>query len=465
MLQLSGARRARRAITLTAACAATALIMGPAPAAGHTAHAPVGKTWVAPTSFTTVATNVAARSDRRPTNGGVYDRTAGKTFISWAGQYEDNYVQAYDHRTGTWTAPVKVADGGNDTHNYPTLIQADDGHLLAFRGMHNRKLWLARSPAPHSIEGTWTDTQIPEGLGATYPMVFKTADGSIFVFVRETAGDLDKQYPTDFRPMKYVRSTDNGRTWQSSESLTGERWNIAPQTRVDNMNEVYIGQLRHEPAGLGHRERVSIVYTLAGGGPEGHLHDRYHKNIYHAYFYPHDLHFRSATGEDLGVEIDDADQEAHLKVVDTPLQMPNPRSPDYIQLVGSTFGGHAPFVVWMQLDAQAVVHSWTAVHTPLGWQKREVATGLRVRDMERVDPLTWRVYTTSTAPDVTAVSTARLYAGLLWQPEATIAVPRPVQRIEVIQDYRDPARLILSGASSARPADVADGDIYVAGAS
>ncbi|MFC7535103.1 BNR-4 repeat-containing protein [Actinoplanes sp. GCM10030250] len=449
------------------ALSAAAVLVAAAAVPGHAGAAvPVSRTGpsAAPTSFTTVATNVAARSDRRPTNGGVYDRTAQKTFISWAGQFEDNYVQAYDHRAKIWSAPVKVADGGNDTHNYPTLIQAGDGHLLVFRGMHNRELWFARSERPHSIEGTWTDTQIPEGLGATYPMVFKSTAGHLFVFVRETAGDLDKQYPTDFRPMKYVRSTDNGRTWQSSETLTGERWNIAPQTRTDNMNEVYIGQLRHEPGAPGRPERVSIVYTLAGGGPEGHLHDRYHKNIYHAYFSPADLKFRSAAGADLGVKIDDADQERHLKVAETPLQTVNPRSPDYIQLVGSTVGGFTPFVVWMQLDEAAVVHTYTGVFTPLGWRNREVASGIRVRDMERVDALTWRVYATTNDPAVTAISTFKLYAGAFWQSEATIPVPRAVQRIEVIDGYRDPARIIVSGASSARPADVADGDIYVAGA-
>lgn len=441
------------AVLVTAAAAAPAAAARPAPPAGPSA---------APTSFTTVATNVAARSDRRPTNGGVYDDVAGKTFISWAGKYEDNYVQAYDHRTKSWSAPIKVADGGNDTHNYPTLVQANDGHLLVFRGMHNRELWFARSERPHSVEGTWTDTQIPEGLGATYPMVVKSAAGHLFVFVRETAGDLDKQYPTDFRPMKYVRSTDNGRTWQSSETLTGERWNIAPQTRTDNMNEVYIGQMRYEPAGLGRPERVAIVYTLAGGGPEGHLHDRYHRNIYFTYFHPGDLTFRSAAGRNLGVKIDDADQEKHLKVVETPLQTVNPRSPDYIQLTGST--ALTPFVVWMQLDAQGVVHTHTGIHTPFGWHTREVATGIRVRDMERVDPLTWRVYATSTDTTVTAVTTFKLFAGTLWRSESTIPIPRAVQRIEVVDGYRDPARLIISGASSARPADVSDGDIYVAGA-
>jgi hypothetical protein len=38
-----------------------------------------------------------------------------------------------------------------------------------------------------------------------------------------------------------------------------------------------------------------------------------------------------------------------------------------------------------------------------------------------------------------------------------------VQRIEVIDGYRDPARILATGASSAREVAVADGDIYVAG--
>lgn len=62
----------------------------------------------------TAATGVAARTDRRPVAGGVYDPVAHQTFISWAGQHEDNYVQAYDHRRRAWSAPVRVAGGDDD---------------------------------------------------------------------------------------------------------------------------------------------------------------------------------------------------------------------------------------------------------------------------------------------------------------------------------------------------------------
>lgn len=408
------------------------------------------------------ATGVAARTDRRPVAGGVYDAAVGKTFISWAGRFEDNYAQAYDHRARTWSAPVRVAGGDNDSHNYPTMIQAADGHLLVFRGLHNRELWMARSPRPHAIDGIWTDVHLPEGLGATYPMPFRTADGTIFVFVRETAGDLDPSFPSDTRPMKYVRSTDNGRTWRSSATLTGDRWAIAPLNRPDNMNEIYLGQLRYEPATRLHAERVGIVYTLAGGGPEGHLHDRYHRNVYYATFSPRDLTFSSAAGVSLGTSIDDAEQEAHLKVAETPLQAVNPRSPDYISLVGTTRGA-APFVVWMRIDAAGVVRTNSGVWSRArGWRTRELGTDVRVRDMERSGPASWRVYAT-TADGAPGIETYQLTGGLAWRHESTIATPKAVQRIEVIGGHRDPARVLATGASSAREVEVADGDIYVAG--
>ncbi len=228
------------------------------------------------------------------------------------------------------------------------------------------------------------------------------------------------------------------------------------------MNEIYIGQLRYEPARFGRAERVHVVYTLAGGGPEGHLHDRYHHNIYYTYFTPADLHFHAADGRDLGTVIDDADQEAFLRVAETPLQpAPFSRSPDYIQLVGQVIG--LPFVVWMQLDTTGVLHDFAGIWTPFGWRTREVATGARVRDMEPLNAFTWRVYATREGT-TSGIGTYLLHAGTAWQNESVIETPRAVQRIEVIGGYRDPARLLATGASSAREVSVADGDVYVVGA-
>jgi hypothetical protein len=418
-------------------------------------------------SLMSVANRVAARSDRRPVAGGCYDRAVDTTFVTWAGQGEDNYVQAYDHRTRSWCAPVKVGDGGGDPHNYPTILQADDGHLLVLRGMHNEQLVLARSAKPHSIEGEWTQEVIAEGAGATYPMPFKTANGDIFVFVRQTVYHLDPAAPVDLRPVTYVRSTDHGRTWRSSQELTGHRWALGPTGRADNMNEVYIGQLRYQPAGQGRPERVHIVYTLAGGGPEGNRHDRYHRNLYYTVFTPGDLRFRAANGADVGPCVDDAVQEQRLRIVDTPLEAlpPHPaghlvRSPDYIQLVG-TLAGRRPFVVWMQIDTAGVLHDHVAVWTRGRWRVGQLGTGVRIRDMEPVGRWTWRVY--ATRDGASDIETYRLHLGTWWRPESVIATPRPVQRIEVVAGYRDPLRVLATGASSARDVTVADGDIYAAG--
>ncbi|MFS8100865.1 BNR repeat-containing protein [Lentzea alba] len=408
-------------------------------------------------TVTATATNVAARSDRRPVAGGVYDRKVGKTFISWAGQYEDSYVQSYDHRKATWTAPNRVADGDSDAHNYPTMVQAKDGHLLIFRGMHNVELRMSRSPKPHSVDGVWEETLISKNA-ATYPMPFVTRDGTIYVFYRETSRDLDPTVPTDTRPMLYVVSKDNGKTWKNSTELTGDRFAIGSTARTDNMNEIYIGQLRQEDNG-----RVRIVYTLAGGGTEGHLHDRYHRNIYYAWFDPRNRHFYSAAGKDLGTQIDDADQETHLKVAETPLTVPNGvKSPDYIQLVGTTLG--KPFLMWFMGDPdKGPLRNYMSTWNGRSWETKEVARGLRTREMEPVDPFTWRVYATEDGKP--NVNTFLVRFGRTWTPEAVIPTAKPVQRVEIVENFRDPARAIFSGASSQRDVAIADGDISVAGIS
>src|SRR5205085_4111373 len=62
------------------------------------AHAPDPADRAGFWSVMTPAGKLAARTDRRPVAGGLYDAVAGQTFISWGGVHEDNYVQAYDHR-------------------------------------------------------------------------------------------------------------------------------------------------------------------------------------------------------------------------------------------------------------------------------------------------------------------------------------------------------------------------------
>src|SRR5438067_10250996 len=164
----------RRLLGLPLALCTVLAVVAP-PAAAHASPPDRAQAW----TVMTPAGRSAARTDRRPVAGGLYDAVARKTFISWGGVHEDNYVQAYDHATGTWSAPVKVGDGLDDSHNYPTMVQAPDGHLLVFHNLHNTQPFVARSPLPHSVDGTWTEQPIAAGDGATYPMPLVTDDGTV----------------------------------------------------------------------------------------------------------------------------------------------------------------------------------------------------------------------------------------------------------------------------------------------
>jgi hypothetical protein len=90
-----------------------------------------------------------------------------------------------------------------------------------------------------------------------------------------------------------------------------------------------------------------------------------------------------------------------------------------------------------------------------------VATGLRTREIERLGPNSWRVY--ANREGTPNVQTFLLDNGQSWTAESTITTAKEIQRIEVIAGFRDPARVLISGASSDRDVAVADGDIYVAG--
>ncbi|MEC3980173.1 BNR-4 repeat-containing protein [Amycolatopsis sp. H20-H5] len=439
-------RRALRAlIPLTAA----GLLISAAPALA--AHRAPGF------SVTTTASSVASRSDRRPDAGGLYDAASNKTFISWSGQAADTYVQAYDHRTGAWTAPKRIAAGESGSHNYPTMVEAADGHLLIIRGMHNTRTVISRAPRAHSLDGTWTETEVAAGDAASYPMPVKLADGTLYVFYRETTNQVDPAANTDFRPMKYIVSKDSGKTWQNSVQLTGKPRAFGSSGRADHLDEIYVGQLRYQ------REtgRIQFVYTLAGGGPDQHKHDVYHRDVYYLSFDPRSLHFFSAAGRDLGTQVDDQEQEQYLKVADTPIELPGGvKSPDYILQVGSQSDGK-PFVTWFQFDTAGAPHDHAAAWTGRKWESREVATGLRLREIEPLGHNVWRVYATRDGlPDI---ETYLLTGGRVWKAESVIKTPKPVQRVEVITGFRDPARILASGASTARDVSVADGDIYVAG--
>ncbi|MBL8926506.1 MAG: BNR-4 repeat-containing protein [Pseudonocardia sp.] len=260
----------------------------------------------------------AVRSARRPTTGGLYIPESQQTVISWMGEEGHPYIAAYDHTLGTWGQPTRVGTNPDpDYHNYPVLVETADGHLLAAYGAHDTPLRIARSEKPGTVEGDWTSTTVTAAPASSYPFPFRAADGRIFIFYRETLDRIDSQYLDDDRPLRYVVSADNGLTWRNSNELTDDFFALGSVDRIDNMDEIYVGQVRYLPATATRRERVLISWTLAGGGPDDNKHDRYHRNMYVSYFRPYDLHFESVAGKDLGTQLANDEMEADCKVLDT----------------------------------------------------------------------------------------------------------------------------------------------------
>jgi hypothetical protein len=445
-------------------------VAGAGVASGSVASGSAGK----PLVSQTIAANVAVRSDRRAMGGGVYDPVVQKTFVCWMGKNSDSYVQAYDHRTGAWSLPKRVGGSFPDPHNYPNIVQADDGRLLVFHGSHNSGQQLATAPTPHSIDGEWTDREMPEAPGSTYPMPVKAANGDIFVFFRETTRDVFPDDPTKFsddRPIQYIVSTDDGRTWKTSKELTGKPFILGSVGRPDNMNEVYLGQIRATPRQGRTPERFHMVWTLAGGGPGVHDHDRYHRNLYYAYFQPSNRHFYSVTGADLGTDLDGDEMENSTKALHTELVRAKPLSRDigYTHLVRLLPSGRPVLVFNRQEGDTTVITSarWMGRYWVFSPGPRSGAYNGPLLDMEPYRN-GMRVYvatpaaSAATAP--TGIRTYLLRQGADWVEDQFIWTLGPIQRADVIPNHRDPVRLVVTGQSSTADQALADGHIHVVGA-
>ena len=247
---------------------------------------------------------------RRPMAVGLFDEKAGErggTFVCWSGPRMQPQVAAFDHATATWGEPrgLDVGGGSSDFHDYPHLVQGRDGRLHVFYSRHNRALYHLAAPEPHSIDGAWTHREIGRRLRATYPMPVVSDDGTLFVFYRITRGE-------DELPLAYVVSGDGGETWSDPAPAIDH----ADTRREDHLDEIYAGSLtpgRHPRLGAG----AHIAWTLAGGGPERHDHDDYHKNVYHAFFRFADRRWYAADETDLGESIDAREADGRCLVFDS----------------------------------------------------------------------------------------------------------------------------------------------------
>lgn len=247
---------------------------------------------------------------RRPMAAGYYDTAANKTFVCFTGDKMVPQVAAYDHTHDKWSTPVSVNmhPPTDDDHDYAHIFPLGDGRVGLTSSDHNRKLYFAKSENPGSIKGNWSVAEVRSNLRATYPMPMTSSDGTLYIMYRES-GKL-----SDYRPINWVHSTDNGNSWSKPTPTIDFK-----NARADNLNEIYLGGMSydsdhpHESLGEGYHGS----WTIAGGGPGTHDHDDYHKNMYYAFFHMSNAHWYAADGTDLGGNIDNTEAEKYAKVFDS----------------------------------------------------------------------------------------------------------------------------------------------------
>jgi len=94
--------------------------------------------------------------------------------------------------TPAGTITSQIIDTGNNAndpgHNTPSIVIDGDGILHVAYDMHNDNMTLRRSPAAHSVTGTWTDeggTGSPWGSSVfTYPATSAAPNGDAYLAIR-----------------------------------------------------------------------------------------------------------------------------------------------------------------------------------------------------------------------------------------------------------------------------------------
>jgi len=119
-------------------------------------------------------------------------------------------VSAYDVDRKAWSAPATAARRGlgGDAHGNPALYVDRAGRLHVFYGCHGRAMRHARTARPHDLT-EWVEQKSPCPR-ATYPQVFRLADGTVCLFYR--AGGHTA-------PWTLLASGDDCRTWKKPQRI------------------------------------------------------------------------------------------------------------------------------------------------------------------------------------------------------------------------------------------------------
>lgn len=137
--------------------------------------------------------------------------------VTRSGKESKNWISYYDTDRKTFGPRYSMPcdyPTSTDYHNQGAMIVANDGRIIYVQeeltgGNHNSPLDIYRSDSAEDISAF---TLVVEIAGEfAYPMLFKLANGTLFIVVRQRVGGEE-------RYLYILRSTDNGANWTG---LTG----------------------------------------------------------------------------------------------------------------------------------------------------------------------------------------------------------------------------------------------------
>lgn len=264
---------------------------------------------------------------------GVYDTASNRTFITYAGCdtksaasecTSDPWIMYYDHDApAAFQGPWKIASLGwtepggtlTDSHVYPQLVISNDGYLHVFQSGHEHPLrhWKSNQTTTSlSTLGSTNWTEIPftnstDQDHATYVLTAKRADGTVYLFYRQTihtgqqpTGDPCQlnSYPIH-EPWFNLQSTDSTLSaWNLPNKVIDPR----PASGSDDADEwdtIYVKSIKYEPARTGRNEQLHFTFALT------QYHNCYYDKLYYARMDLGTQRFytRPTGGTDLGVRV------------------------------------------------------------------------------------------------------------------------------------------------------------------
>lgn len=171
----------------------------------------------------------------------VFDRGAGaqgRTILTYQGAGLDPYVMSYDHATGAWAGPYRIAgnDLKGDTHGGPSLVIDPNGYYYVFFGGHGGGLGHARSAAPNDISA-WVDLgNVRVGpnqtqISATYPQAVIRNDGALALYYRRD--DKSSNDPTNPGDSRFTTKGDWESIVSTATAPAAPAWVEPPQMIIN----------------------------------------------------------------------------------------------------------------------------------------------------------------------------------------------------------------------------------------